>query len=159
MEEKKEDFKHIVRIANTDLDGNKAILDSLRKIKGVSFMFANMACSIGGIEKRKKTGYLLDSEISKLDEIIKNPKKFNTPAYMLNRRKDYDTGEDMHILTTDIKFVRDSDIKRMAKTKSYKAIRHSWGLPVRGQRTRSNFRKNKGRVTGVKRKKVKAGRV
>ena len=48
----------------------------------------------------------------------------------------------------------------MKKIKSYRDIRHALGLPVRGQRTKSNFRKNKGKVLGVRRKEgVKAGRV
>jgi small subunit ribosomal protein S13 len=48
----------------------------------------------------------------------------------------------------------------MKRIRSYKGVRHSLGLPVRGQRTRSNFRKNKGKVLGVKRKEgAKAGRV
>ena len=45
------------------------------------------------------------------------------------------------------------DIQRMVDLKTYKGIRHMLGLPVRGQRTRSSFRK--GRVVGVVRKAVK----
>ena len=57
-------------------------------------------------------------------------------------------------------FTQDNDIKMLKKIKSYKGIRHSLGLPVRGQRTRSNFRKNKGKVMGVKRKEgAKADKV
>lgn len=158
MEEEK-NFKHLVRIVNTDLDGNKAIAPALRRIKGVDFMFANMACVLTGVKKDKKTGYLLDGEIKKLDEVIRNPKKYNAPSWTLNRRKDYEEGTDKHILTTDIKFIQDNDIKRLKKIKSYKGMRHAWGLPVRGQKTKSNFRRNKGKVTGVKRGKEKAGRV
>jgi len=45
----------------------------------------------------------------------------------------------------------------MKKTKSYKGLRHQWGLPVRGQRTKANFRKNKGKSSlGVQKKRVKA---
>jgi len=42
-------------------------------------------------------------------------------------------------------------ISRLEKIKCYRGIRHMQGAPVRGQRTRSNFRKNKGKVTSVKR--------
>lgn len=159
MEEKKPGFKHIVRIVNTDLDGNKPIVHAMRKIKGVSFMLANAVCALAGVDKQKKTGTLLDPEIKKIDEILKNPKKFGAPSWMLNRRRDYETGEDLHILTTDIKFIRDNDIKRMKMIKSYKGFRHAYGLPVRGQRTKSNFRKNKGKGLGVQKKKVKSGKV
>jgi len=78
---------------------------------------------------------------------------------MLNRRKDYEDGTDKHIILGDLKFTKDNDIKRMKKIKSNKGYRHAWGLPVRGQRTKSNFRKNKGKVTGVKKKSGKSGRV
>ena len=153
-------FKHILRIANTDLDGNKPILSALRKIKGVSFMFANMVCNVTKVDKGKKTGYLNDDEARKLDDAIRNPQKYDAPLWMLNRRKDYDSGEDKHLTTGDIEFYRGNDIKRLRIIKSYRGIRHGEGLPVRGQSTKSNFRKNKGKVTGVKRKTgVKAGRV
>jgi small subunit ribosomal protein S13 len=56
-------------------------------------------------------------------------------------------------------FTKDNDIKLMRKIKSYKGTRHSAGQPVRGQRTKSNFRKSKGKVMGVKRKAgAKSGR-
>ncbi|MBU90777.1 30S ribosomal protein S13, partial [Candidatus Woesearchaeota archaeon] len=47
--EQKDNFKYFVRIANTDLDGNKAIGNALKKIKGVSFMFSNLICNIAGV--------------------------------------------------------------------------------------------------------------
>ena len=49
----------------------------------------------------------------------------------------------------------------MKKVKSYKGVRHSAGLTVRGQKTKSNFRRNKGKLSlGVKKKQgAKAGRV
>lgn len=150
-------FRHLVRIANADLDGNKQIFYGLRKIKGVSFMFANMVCSIAGIDKSKKAGTLSDAEIQKLDEIVSNPKKFGAPSWMLNRRKDIETGEEKHLLSSDLDFAKQGDLKRLQKVKSYRGLRLFAGLPVRGQRTKSNFRrsksKGKGGSLGVKRKK------
>ena len=147
------EFKHLIRIANTDLEGKKHILYALRKIKGVDIMFANMACACAGIEKTKKAGELLDGEAEKLNDIILNPVKYGAPEWMLNRRKDIETGEDTHLLMADLDFAKEQDIKRMKKCKSYKGLRHQWGLPVRGQRTKSNFRRQKGKGLGVKRKK------
>ncbi len=138
-----EEFKYIVRIANTDLDGNKPINHSLTKIKGVNFMFSNMVCGLADVEKRKKTGNLTEKEIAAIFAVLKDPLKYNAPVWMLNRRKDYETGEDKHLITVDLNFVKDNDIKRLKKIKSYRGLRHQWGLPVRGQRTRSNFRRNK----------------
>lgn len=159
-EQQKQELKYFVRIANTDLDGNKPIVHSLTKIKGVSFMLSNAICNTAGIEKTKKTGYLTDDEASKIDDIIKEPLKFKLPSWLFNRRRDPEDSMDKHLIGVTLTFTQDNDIKMMKKIKSYKGIRHSLGLPVRGQRTRSNFRKNKGKVLGVKRKEsVKAGRV
>lgn len=157
MEE--QEFKHIVRIVNTDIDGNKKIIDSLRKIYGVSFMFANMICNIAKVDKNKKSGTLEDKEIEKLEDVISNPLKYGAPVWMLNRRKDMETGEDRHLTSADLKFFNDNDIKMMKKIRSYKGVRHMEGLPVRGQKTKSKFRKNKGKVMGVKRRAgAKAGK-
>src|SRR3989344_2714056 len=156
-----QEFKHLVRIANTDLDGNKPLYRALTSIKGVGFMFSNMICSLTGIDNYSKTGYLSDDQIQKLDDAIKAPEKFNAPSWMFNRRRDIEDGRDRHIVTSDLKFAQETDIKMMKKIRSYKGIRHSLGLPVRGQRTRSNFRRNKGKVSlGVRvRAGSKAGRV
>ena len=154
------DYKHIIRVINTDLVGSKPLIQALRKIKGVGFMFANAVCELTAIDKSKKAGYLSHLEISKLEEAIKDPVPMGAPTWMLNRRKDYETGNDMHIVETDRKFTIDNDIKRLKKTKSFKGLRHQWGLPLRGQRTKSNFRRNKGKGLGVKRRAgAKSGRV
>lgn len=155
-----EKLKYLVRIANTDIDGNKPLLYALKKVKGVSIMYANALCRATGIDSTRKAGSLSDSEAKQLDEAIKNPLKHNVPLWLLNRRNDPETGENKHILTGDLQFTKENDIKFMKKIKSYKGVRHMFGLPVRGQRTRSNFRPNKGKVTGVKKAKVgkKAGK-
>jgi len=148
-----EDFKHIVRIATTDLEGNKPIYNALQKIKGVSYNFANAICIKGDIDKTKKTGTLTKEEIAKIEDIIKEPIKNHIPSWLLNRRSDYEDNKDKHLVAATLKFQKESDIKRLMKIKSYRGLRHAVGLPVRGQRTRSNFRRNKGKVLGVKRKK------
>lgn len=153
------EFKHFVRIVNTDLEGNKQIAYALRKIKGVGFQFANLICSLSGVDKTKKVGYLSEEDIKKLDDVIKNPSKSGVPNWMLNRRRNYEDNTNKHLITSDLDFTKDNDIKRMKKIKSYKGVRHMFGLPVRGQRTKSNFRRNKGKVTGVKKSKArKAGK-
>ncbi len=150
----KKDYKHIVRVAETDLDGSKPIFNALRKIKGVNFAFANLACKLAKVEHSKQTGTLSDGEVSKLTEVLKDPTQFNAPSWMLNRRNDIEDGVDRHIITTDLRLTKDNDIKLMKKIKCYRGIRHIVGLPVRGQRTKSNFRKNKGKGSlGVKKAK------
>ena len=145
-------YKHIVRIVNVDVPGGKAIRIALTKIKGIGMQMADVACVLTGIDKQKKAGNLTDDEIKKLNETIAKPNEHGFPVWMLNRRKDYDTGEDKHLVTSDLQFTKENDLKRLKKTKTLRGIRHQKGLPVRGQRTRSNFRKSKGKVVGVRKK-------
>lgn len=159
-EEPKQELKYFVRIANTDLDGNKPIGNALLKIKGISFMFSNAILNVSAIQKTKKAGYLTDEETAKIDDIIRDPSKVKIPSWLYNRKRDPEDNSDKHLVGSTLAFTQDNDIKMMKKIKSYKGVRHSLGLPVRGQRTRSNFRKNKGNVLGVKKKEgSKGGRV
>ena len=145
-------FKYIVRIVNTDIDGNKKIGHALTKIKGIGYMYANAVLNKLKIDKEKKTGHLSDSEVSELNKIVKNPQEYNFPSWLMNRRKDMESGEDIHLLTADLDFTKTGDLRRLQKIKTYRGMRHMWGLPVRGQRTKANFRKNKGKVKGVQRR-------
>ncbi len=155
----KPEFRHLVRIANTDLKGEKPVGYALRNIKGVNFQFANAVCALAKVDKLKKSGELSDDEVKRLDETIKSPLEKGVPSWMVNRRKDYEDGTDKHIITTDLMFTKDNDLKKLKKIKCYRGVRHMQGLPVRGQRTKSNFRKSKGKVMGVKRKAgAKSGR-
>lgn len=142
-------FQYLIRLANTDLDGKKPIAYSLLNIRGVGFTYAAMVCNLAKINPMKKTGELTDKEIQLLESIITQPLKYQVPSWMFNRRKDYETGNDLHLLGPTIKFVQDNDIRRLKKIKAYRGMRHAAGLPVRGQRTRSNFRRNKGKTVGV----------
>ena len=153
--EQSKDYRHIVRIANTDIKGEKSLYMGLARVKGMGFMFSHAVCFLSGIDPTKKVGDLKEDEVKKIESIVRDPTKFGVPAWMLNRRKDPDNGSMKHLLTSDLTFIQDNDIKMMKKIKSYKGIRHSLGQPVRGQRTKSNFRKNKGKVhLGVVKKKI-----
>ncbi|MBI4438477.1 30S ribosomal protein S13 [Candidatus Woesearchaeota archaeon] len=155
--QKEAGFRYIVRVVNTDLDGNKNIASALRKIKGVDFSFANAVCALSSVDRSKKTGLLTDEEVRRLDLNIRDAVNL-MPSWMLNRRRDVEDGSDKHLLGADLSYAADNDIKFMKKIRTYRGVRHGMGLPVRGQRTRSNFRRNKGKVLGVVKKKVrKAG--
>lgn len=159
--QKKEDIKYFIRIFNTDLPGQKKIEHALTNVKGVGYTLAHATCVVAGIDSKTKAGALSDEAVAKLEQVLRNPIKSGIPSWMVNRQKDYDTGEDVHLVTTDLTLTRDNDIKRLRKIKSYKGLRHAKGLTVRGQRTKSNFRKNKGKTSlGVKRSPTaKAGKV
>ncbi len=137
----------LVRVLSTDLPGNKKIFVGLTRIKGVSWSFANAACRILKIDKNRKISELTKQEIDKLSEFIKNP---GMPEYLLNRRKDRESGKNSHIIGGDLDLQKEFDIKRLKKIRSYKGWRHALGQPVRGQRTKSHFRKKgKKKAVGV----------
>ena len=146
-------MKQIVRLINVDIPGNTQIYYALTKIKGISYSFSNAICNVMDIEKTRKIGELSSEEIKKIQDIIKNPKQYNIPSFLYNRRKDLITGEDKHLIAADLKLQTELDIKRLKRIKSYRGIRHALGLPVRGQRTKAHFRK--GRAVGVIKKKTK----
>lgn len=154
----KQEFKQLVRLGGTDIDGNKKLYYALRKIKGINYSFSNVICKITNLDPHSKIGHLKDEELKKVSDIISNPSKYEVPSWLLNRRKDYDDGIDKHLISTDIKFRVDFDIKRLKKIKAYRGMRHAAGLPTRGQRTKGHFRK--GGTVGVKKKSgVKKGKV
>lgn len=150
----KQEFRYIARIVEADLKGDKKILPSLRKIKGVSFISANAICDVTKVNPEKQVGNLTEEEINKLTDAIKNPQKYKIPAWIYNRKKDFETGTDKHLTGSDLRLQKEFDIKHLKKIKCYRGIRHSIGLPVRGQRTRSNFRH--GKTVGVRKKGLKA---
>ncbi len=156
MSEPKPNFKYIVRVANVDIQGNRPTNIALTQIKGIGINLANIICICADIDRAEKAGNLNDEQVKKLNQVVENLAAHGLPTWLFNRRKDYDTGSDMHLLTGNISFYRENDIKRMKKIKSLKGVRHGKGLPVRGQRTKSHFRENKGKVVGVAKKKAPA---
>lgn len=136
---------------NTDIDGDKHALYALTAIHGVSTSVANGILHLAAIPKTKLVSEFDEKEIAKLEDLFTKANEV-LPRWMLNRRKDFETGEDLHIYSADLKFSKEKDVRRMRKLKSYKGFRHQHGLPLRGQRTRSNFRRNKGRTSGGKRR-------
>ena len=87
------ELKQIVRIAGVDLDGEKPINHQLTKIAGVGANFSNMVCSLVTVSKTKKAGDLSEQELKRIEEALENPRKFGAPDWMMNRRKDPESGE------------------------------------------------------------------
>lgn len=146
-----EEFKHMVRIARKDINGNKTIENALADIKGVGKALSRAIGINMGLDLSQKIGYLSDNDVNKIEEKIRDPKSIDIPDWMLNRRNDYETGETGHLIESDLMMTLREDINRMKKTRSYKGRRHEVGLPVRGQRTKSTFRK--GSSVGVRRRR------
>lgn len=151
MAEQKHEHR-IVRILSKDIEGKMKIYPGFTKIKGVSWALSNAVCNKLKLDKNRTIGTLTDKEIEEVSNFLKNPK---VPNYLLNRRDDFESGEDKHLIASDLELTIDFDIKRLKKIKSYRGARHTSGLPMRGQRTKSNFRRFRRKSAGIKKKGVK----
>lgn len=145
-----EEFKHIVRILDTDLDGKRSVVHSLCGIKGIGRRVAKVIVISTGIDPGTRMGNLSDDEIEQLKSAINSAEK-RLPGWMLNRRKDLLSGSDKHLMGAGHMLQLREDINLLRKIRSYRGIRHERGLKVRGQRTKSTGRR--GLVVGVIRKK------
>ncbi len=148
-----QEYRHIVRIVGNDIPGERKILIGLTQIKGIGYMFANAILDSLKISSHANIGNLTDEQVQSIEKIILDPKAANFPTWFLNRQKDVETGNDMHLITSDIEFAIRNDIERERITSSWRGYRHMFGLKVRGQRTRTTGRK--GGAVGV----AKGGKV
>ena len=143
----------IIRVLQTDIPGNKNTLTGLTYIKGGSWSLSNAVCKILKLDETKKIKDLDEKEIKMISEFLSNPKS-EIPRFLINRRNDFETGEDFHLIGASLDMKKEFDIRRLKKIRSYRGLRHAFNHPTRGQRTRAHFRsKGKKKAVGVKRKK------
>ena len=147
-----QEYRHIVRIVGNDIPGAKKAIVGLTQIKGIGYNFATAILDTLKINTNTNIGFLSEANVESIEKLITNPIAGNFPAWFLNRRKDIETGANMHLLTSDIPFTLRNDIERERITNSWRGYRHMYGLKVRGQCTRTTGRK--GGAVGV----AKAGK-
>jgi len=145
-----EEFRHILRIIDANVDGTLKAPYALKKIKGISLSLANAILKKAGINPDTRVGFLTETDIERIEEIIKEPTKYGIPNWLLNRRKDLETGKDRHLISADLVLRTKMDIDQMKGIKSWRGYRHAYGLKVRGQRTKTTGRS--GKALGVKKK-------
>lgn len=143
----------LIRIFGQDMSGEKNIYVELTKIKGISWSVANALCLKLGLDKHAKVKNLPKETIGRIENELAH---IELPFFLLNRRNDMLTGQSRHLLTNDLDIQKEFDIKHLKKIKSYRGLRHAQGLPVRGQRTRSHFKKKGGLVSVRKKDDTKA---
>ena len=151
MTELVKEFKPIVRFLGTDLDGSLKIPYALTAVKGIGVMLAYAIARTASVDAEKRLGFLSDEELKKLEEVAKDPLGHGIPAWLLNRRKAPVTGKDLQLYGSDLVYTIREDIQREMRIKSWRGIRHSLGLKVRGQRTRTTGRT--GTAVGVSRRR------
>jgi len=146
------EFRHILRVAGSDIDGTKKIVYGLTKIRGVGPSFAAAIVRAAEIKPELRMGDLSEAEVQKVEDVMRDPAKYGLPPRLFDRRKDLETGRDLHLIGADLALSTKTDIDFMKDIRSWKGTRHSLGLKVRGQHTRTTGRK--GRAVGVAKKIV-----
>lgn len=145
------ELRYVVRLQGTGLDGTKKVAYALRGLKGVGLRLAQSIVKVAGIDPEVLLGELSDAELRKIEEVLKDPSTYGIPLWLLNRRRDPQTGEDLHLIGPDLDLRVKEDIDLMREIRSWKGVRHARGLKVRGQRTKTTGRR--GKAVGVSRRR------
>jgi small subunit ribosomal protein S13 len=149
-EELGEDFSYILRMADTDMDGQKTLATALTAVRGVGPRTAIQICKNTGFDPASLAGHLSAEEQESLRVAIEGYAE-TVPLWMLNRQRDIETGDELHLTGQQVTLTLEDDINRLRTMKCYRGVRHASGNKVRGQRGRSNGRG--GLTLGVSRKK------
>lgn len=156
VKEEKESFRGIVRIAGKDVKGQVHLRRALTAVRGISHTLAVAASTV--LEKElsiapdTRVGDLSEEQIEKIDSVLNSLQDHGVPAFLLNRRVDFNSGNDRHVIMNDLLFETTQDLDREKKAYSWKGFRHTYGQKVRGQRTRNTGRT--GMAVGVLRKAI-----
>jgi small subunit ribosomal protein S13 len=145
-----QEYRHILRIMGTDMQGTQKTVYALTAIKGISLSLSNAVLKKAGVNPDLRVGFLTESDIGKIEDIIKEPVKYGLPTWLFNRRKDTETGQDTHIISADLVLKTKMDIDQAKEIRSWRGYRHAYGLKVRGQHTKTTGRA--GKALGVKKK-------
>ncbi|MDE1827713.1 MAG: 30S ribosomal protein S13 [Candidatus Micrarchaeota archaeon] len=156
---KKQEELSIVRIAGRDINGAFPIPKALNQVKGIGLNMAHAIATVTervhNIKKNVQIGSLTEAEIDKLEAVIKEPAKFGIPTYLLNRQREPETNQNMHLVGSDLIVKQKQEIEAEIRKQSWRGYRHQYGQRVRGQRTRSTGRT--GDTIGVMKKSAAAG--
>ena len=109
------------RTAGTDIPEHKKVVYSLRSIFGVGLTLAKEVVAQAKIDPNTRARDLSSEEVSRVQRILEK-----------------------YPLEGDLRRVVSDNIHRLKRIKSYRGMRHSMGLPVRGQRTKVNSRTVRG---------------
>ena len=132
----------MARIAGVDIPPQKRVVISMTYIHGIGNATAEKLVKTAGIDPNKRTKDLSEEEVGRLRQIID---RMATAKEIL--------------IEGDLRREVATNIKRLTEIGSYRGQRHRRGLPVRGQRTRTNARSRRGPKRAVAgKKKVKAGK-
>lgn len=115
------------RVAGVEIPGDKKVEYSLRYIYGIGLTTAKSLCAELGIDPDKRANELTEDEVSHINSYV----------------------DKNLIVEGELRRLEQSNVSRLKMINCYRGLRHRRGLPVRGQRTRTNARTRKGRKKTV----------
>jgi small subunit ribosomal protein S13 len=104
----------------TDVEGTLKTIYALTKIKGVSLSLANAVLKKAGVNPDLRVGFLTETDVGKIEEIIKEPTKYGLPHWLFNKRKDVETGKDAHLISADLMLRTKMDIDQAKEIRSWR---------------------------------------
>ena len=119
------------RVIGIDIPDNKRLEISLMYIYGIGKALSNEICQKLGLDKNMRALKLTQDDIARINSLLQTE----------------------YIAEGDLRRQIQNNIKRLVSIHSYRGLRHRLGLPVRGQRTRTNSRTRKGKRKTVANKK------
>ena len=136
-----DDFQHILRVLNTNVDGRTKVMYALTQIRGIGRRFSNVVCKKAEIDMGKRAGELSAAELESLMVIVANPRQFRIPDWFLNRQKNYKDGKYLQQVSNQLDTSLRDDLERLKKIRNHRGLRHYWGIRVRGQHTKTTGRR------------------
>lgn len=119
------------RVIGIDIPENKRLEISLTYIFGIGRRLSNQIIEKLGLDKNMRANKLTEDDIAKINNILQSE----------------------YVVEGDLRRQVQNNIKRLVSIHAYRGMRHRLGLPVRGQRTRTNSRTRKGKRKTVANKK------
>nr|XP_035931698.1 40S ribosomal protein S18-like [Halichoerus grypus] len=135
-----EKFQHILRVLNTNIDGQRKIAFAITAIRGVGRRYAHVVWKKADMDLTKRAGELTEDKVERVITIMQNPRQCKIPDWFLNRQKDVKDGKYSQVLANGLDNKLPEDLERLKKIRAHRGLRHFWGLRVRGQHTKTTPR-------------------
>jgi small subunit ribosomal protein S13 len=153
------ELKGIVRICGKDVNGALELEKAVMYVQGVGMNLSSVLSGIISnelkVDLNTQVGDLTEQQLDQIEQIIRNPQKYNLPHYLYNRQSDPITGKHVHLISNDLVLSLREDVQKEITSRSWKGARHQTRKgKVRGQSTRSSGRG--GIAVGVIRRAVRA---